>query len=79
LKAVVAYSPAIALLIAGILVSIAFPVEQSLPCSCPAQLPGHESTCTCPQGYQIDFAGPILLLAALIAATVGYALSHRRP
>jgi len=61
-RSLVAYAPYGALLLAGVVVILAFGLTSTEPCDCngPAN-----TTCSCPPGVEIHFLGPLLLVAAL--------------
>jgi len=81
-RRIVAYSPAIALLAAGIIaVGVIPPVLHPIRCQCPVESHGNETPCLCPTGYTEDTLGVLALLIAIFAALVYsiavHALRHR--
>lgn len=63
MRALVAYAPALVLLIAGAVVLLAFPFGTAVPCDCPTN-----EVCSCPPMTAYNPAGPILLLGAGVYA-----------
>jgi len=77
-RAILAYSPGIVLLVLGVAAVAALPFTQPVPCHCPAPSAGNGngSVCTCTSGTEYDPLGP-LLLAAAAAFGVGCYLVRR--
>lgn len=78
MRAPVAYAPAIVLLAAGLVVLATLPLSGPIQCSC---TPGPNGTCLyppCPTGRWFDPLGPILLVGAILAAVLAFALRLRR-
>jgi hypothetical protein len=79
MRAAIAYSPALALLLIGVLAMLTFaPLTTSrhLACSCP---PSAQYSCPCPVGTEmsVDFLGPIILIAAAVCAVAGFMIRRR--
>lgn len=75
MRRLLAYSPAIAIFIAGIITLIVIPVETPAICNCPAGHGANQTVCSCPSsGVVFHPWGPLVLMISAAAAIVTYVI-----
>ena len=79
MRAVLAYSPALALLAAGLIVVTFMPIVTPIDCQCQTEPSGNLSCPPCEAGYGLHLLGPLLLVAAgVIALAILWIRGRRR-